>query len=99
MMWTRWGQARPLVKCVALSLFAHLLLVLFMGGTRVLSMLPPGESLAGTVQVRLIEDAGDEDLAPAPAEPDESASEKSDKPLEITAPPLLPAPMPEPTPP
>lgn len=99
MMWTRWGQARPLVKCVALSVFAHLLLVLFMWGTRVLSMLPPGESLAGTVQVRLVEDAGDEDLSPFPAEPDEAASEKSGQPLESTAPPLLPAPMPEPTPP
>lgn len=99
MMWTRWGQARPLVKCVALSVFAHLLLVLFMWGTRVLSMLPPGESLAGTVQVKLIEDAGDEDLFPTPAAAEPAPSEAQDKPLESTAPPLLPAPLPEPTPP
>ena len=89
MMWTQWGQARPLVKCVALSVFAHLLLGLFMWGTRVLSMLPPGESLAGTVQVRLVEDeTGDENLAPWNV-PDE---EPTDKPKAINAPPLLPAP-------
>ena len=29
LMWTRWGQARPLAKCAALSLFAHLLLLSF----------------------------------------------------------------------
>ncbi len=92
MMWTRWGQARPLVKCVALSIFAHLLLVLFMWGTRVLNMLPPGESLSGAVQVKLIEDAGDEDLFPTPAETEAVPSEANDKPFESTAPPLLPAP-------
>ncbi|QDU25759.1 Pectic acid lyase [Anatilimnocola aggregata] len=87
-MWTRWGQARPLVKCVALSIFAHLLLVLFMWGTRVLSMLPPGESLAGTVHVRLVEDTGDENLTPW-TDPTE---EPADKPPENGAPPLMPAP-------
>ena len=98
LMWTRWGQARPLVKCVAISFFAHLLLVIFMWGTRVLNMLPPGESLAGTVQVKLIEDAGDEDLFPAPAEPSAAPSELDNSPLETTAPPLLPA-LPAETPP
>jgi hypothetical protein len=92
LMWTRWGQARPLVKCVALSIFAHVLLVLFMWGTRVFNMLPPGESLAGTVQVRLVEDPGFEDLTPWPENPAEALAEPDESPQPINAPPLLPAP-------
>lgn len=108
MTWTRWGKARPLVKCVALSVLAHLLLILFMWGTRVFSMLPPGESLTGTLAVKLIQDEeGDETLAPWSAQegPIEKAGDGSDsgdapeeKPLAADVPPLLPAPVEEPRP-
>jgi hypothetical protein len=99
MMWTRWGQARPLVKCVLLSVLAHLLLILFMWGTRVLSMMPPGDSLAGTVQVKLIQDEqGDENLAPFPGEPSEAEDPSEDKPLGEGVPDLLPTPAEEPKP-
>ncbi|WP_254508796.1 hypothetical protein [Anatilimnocola floriformis] len=96
LMWTRWGQARPLVKCIALSFFAHMLLFLFMWGTRVLNSLPPGESLTGTTHVRLIDEPGNSDHF---AGPDGSEGvlpgDSVEKP--ITAPDLLPAPPPEET--
>ena len=34
MSWTRLGQGRPLVKCLVLSIFAHLLMVIFFYGTQ-----------------------------------------------------------------
>lgn len=37
---TRWGQSQPLSKCVALSVFAHLLLFLYAHGTRLLNDVP-----------------------------------------------------------
>ncbi len=40
LMRTRWGQVQPLSKCVVLSVFAHLLLVLFAYGTRLLDVEP-----------------------------------------------------------
>jgi hypothetical protein len=42
--------------------------------------------------VKLIEDAGDEDLTPWPAEPDETPKESAEPPKPINAPPLLPSP-------
>lgn len=44
MMRTRWGQARPLSKCVFLSVFAHMLLVGYASVTKVYNDLPPGPS-------------------------------------------------------
>jgi len=34
MSWTKLGQGRPLVKCLVLSIFAHLLMVIFFYGTQ-----------------------------------------------------------------
>jgi len=39
---TRWGQAKPLTKCLALSVFAHILLIVFAYGTRMLA--PAGDA-------------------------------------------------------
>jgi len=38
---TRWGQVKPLSKCVALSLFAHVLFVGYAWGTRLIFEPPP----------------------------------------------------------
>ena len=73
--WTRWGQAKPLTKCLVLSVFAHILLMVYAYGTR---MLAP-EGPIGPEQefrVRLVMD--DELL---PAEPD-----SPEQPLEIVNP-------------
>src|SRR4051812_48010307 len=42
---TQWGQSRPLVKCLGLSLFAHLLILTAMWGTNVFA--PGLASVAG----------------------------------------------------
>ena len=34
LLFTRWGQAKPLAKCAALSVFAHLLLLISACGIR-----------------------------------------------------------------
>ena len=41
LMRTRWGQAKPLSKCVALSVFAHILLAGYAYGTRLIFDPPP----------------------------------------------------------
>ena len=41
LVWTRFGQARPISKCVVLSLLAHLLLLIYMYSSHVLYG-PPG---------------------------------------------------------
>src|SRR4051794_40568368 len=38
---TRWGQAKPLTKCVVLSILAHVWLLMYAYGTRV--VLPQGD--------------------------------------------------------
>ncbi len=62
LVWTRWGQARPLTKCAGLSLFAHLLLLCYCYGTRVFFESPGRATADGTINVR-IEDVTDEEEA------------------------------------
>lgn len=64
LMWTRWGQARPLAKCAGLSLFAHLLLLMYAYGTRVLFDSPGRFTSSGTLQVRLSDENSDQDASP-----------------------------------
>ena len=42
LMWTRWGHAKPLSKCIALSVFAHVLLVFYAHGTKLILAVPAG---------------------------------------------------------
>ena len=61
--WTRWGQGRPITKCALLSLFAHVLLLCYCWGTRILFD-TPGRLLGdGEFHVRII-DSADEEMAP-----------------------------------
>ena len=41
LIWTRWGQYRPLRKCLVLSLLAHLLLAGYAATVQIVSMSPP----------------------------------------------------------
>ena len=59
LLWTRWGQARPVAKCVLLSLLAHVLLIVYAWSTHVLFNSPGSWSGNSTVRVRLA-DANDE---------------------------------------
>lgn len=42
LMRTRWGQVKPLSKCIVLSVFAHFLLFMYAYGTRLFIPPPPG---------------------------------------------------------
>ena len=55
MSWTRVGQARPLVKCLVLSLFAHILLVIFFYGTEFLGIRGEPEQV-DSVQISIVDD-------------------------------------------
>jgi len=52
---TRWGQAKPLSKCVALSLFAHILFMGYAYGTR-MAFAPPEPEQVETVKVNVVAD-------------------------------------------
>src|SRR5437660_161462 len=66
LVWTRFGQARPLSKCVILSLLAHLLLMIYAYSTHILYG-PPGRWTGQIVHVRLRDAADDVEAAPAVA--------------------------------
>src|SRR5438046_3870313 len=58
LVWTRFGQARPLSKCVILSLLAHLLLLVYAYSTHILYG-PPGKWTGQSVTIRLRDAADD----------------------------------------
>lgn len=66
LMRTRWGQAKPLSKCVVLSVFAHMLLVGYASVTKVFDDLPPGKR-GDVTPIHLVTD--DHTLQEEPAEP------------------------------
>ncbi|MEX2175796.1 MAG: hypothetical protein WD872_15640 [Pirellulaceae bacterium] len=63
LVWTRWGQARPIAKCAGLSFAAHALLLIYAYSTRVLFD-QPGSWLGQTVKVRLADPRDDQEAAP-----------------------------------
>src|SRR5262249_39796487 len=62
LMRTRWGQTKPLSKCVALSIFAHILLGGYAYGTRLVFDVPQGGGGERVVKVKVL-DAGRESQA------------------------------------
>lgn len=105
LLFTRWGQARPLAKCVALSVFAHLLLLASACGIRLFHELPAASD-EHVIQLSLA-DLG-EDLVPAPPQdtdlpPEESPPETADllppealAAQDVPQPPRVPEPVPLP---
>ncbi|MGI8980833.1 MAG: prenyltransferase/squalene oxidase repeat-containing protein [Pirellulaceae bacterium] len=100
LVWTRWGQARPLAKCAGLSLFAHLLLLCYCYGTRVFFESPGRATADGTINVRIEDvtdevEAGPESIADTKELPKVSSSEDvffpaKETPKREPAPPLVP---------
>ena len=43
LIWTRWGQYRPLRKCLVLSILAHLLLAGYATTLRIVALVPPAD--------------------------------------------------------
>ena len=81
LVWTRWGQARPLAKCAGLSLAAHVLLLIYACSTRVLFD-QPGTWLGQTVKLHLVDAQDDVEAAtasdgPVPQAWDQAGDEKS----------------------
>lgn len=75
LVWTRWGQAKPLWKCLALSVFAHILLGGYAYGTKLFfqrGMAKQEEAISFSVQSEEIEllesDTADADSESAPWE-------------------------------
>ena len=88
LIWSRFGQAKPVAKCVVLSLLAHVLLLIYAYGTHVLAG-PPGRWTGQIVKVRLRQATDANETAPVST--DESTTWQqpglSDAPLLLTAPP------------
>jgi len=55
MSWTKLGQGRPLVKCLVLSVFAHLLMVIFFYGTQWLGF-RGNDVVVESVKISLVDD-------------------------------------------
>lgn len=75
LMQTRWGHARPLSKCVVLSVFAHILLLGYAYTTELFTDLPPGQPEGTVIQVRVTPPHDPADDAQASAE-EETAWDK-----------------------
>ncbi len=93
LLWTRWGQSKLIHKCAAMSLIVHLILVFLTMTVRIVS----GDGASGggggpPIHVRIVEDKGAPIAAIAANAPVVSTEIKS----EVTAPPLLTPPPPEP---
>lgn len=98
---TRWGQVKPLSKCIVLSVFVHILLLVYARGVHLIAAVParpvehvyrvallgPGDEAAGNEAGQLSEPAG------GPAAKASPATTLATPPA---APELLPAPSPEP---
>ncbi len=65
MVWTRWGQARPMAKCTGLSFAAHALLLIYAYSTQVLFD-KPGSLFGQTVNVYVPDAHDNEEAAPQP---------------------------------
>jgi hypothetical protein len=65
LVWTRWGQARPISKCAGLSLAAHALLLIYAYSTQVLFE-KPGSLFGQTVKVYVPDARDSEEAAPHP---------------------------------
>src|SRR5262245_40409883 len=64
LIWTRFGQARPISKCVLLSLLAHFLLLIYAYSTHILcGPLGPGSWNGQAVMMRIRDAADDEEAA------------------------------------
>ncbi|MFP6617903.1 MAG: prenyltransferase/squalene oxidase repeat-containing protein [Pirellulaceae bacterium] len=63
---TRWGQSKPISKCIALSVFAHLLMMIYAYCTHLWTA-PPTLAVYDTFQIRIVsesESQGEPDVSP-----------------------------------
>ncbi len=87
LLWTRWGHSRPLHKCAALSLIAHLILAFLMMTVRIVNGDGAGGGGGGVpIHVRIVEEV----TKPAARSVISATNAKTDlqPPLLLTPPPL-----------
>ncbi len=78
LMYTRWGQSQPLRKCMAMSLFAHLLMMGYATTVEIVTPLPrPAEQIVHV----LLGDGPDDDAPPGGSGPE--LSKTNDQPWEV----------------
>ncbi len=65
---TKWGQARPVWKCVVLSVMAHILLIGYAYGTHLISRTPQVAEESTPVRVSFYEDDGQQETEIEPKE-------------------------------
>src|SRR3954454_3412864 len=58
LMWTRWGQSKPLQKCAALSLLVHLMLAFLTMTVRIVAGDGGGGGGGVPIRVRILQDRG-----------------------------------------
>ncbi len=92
---TRWGQAKPLTKCVVLSVLAHVWLLMYALGSR--EILPQGDSRSGEKSISVAFDAGPawEPLPSTAHDASESAASEQEPPAWEAPVPLADLPKPE----
>jgi hypothetical protein len=83
LMLTRWGQVRPLSKCIVLSVFAHILLMVYAYGLCLFHD-APGDPVDEVIQVTLLS-PDDESFLDQPV-PEESPVEPLEEPFEVESP-------------
>jgi hypothetical protein len=103
LMWTRWGRSRPLRKCVALSITAHLFLLAFFATAKIVGPPGPGgrgQHVMNVVAVKPLEEPQDQrtpaksmpwNVAPATPIATPEASELQRPEVETRPPPRQPA--------
>ncbi|MGO8690012.1 MAG: prenyltransferase/squalene oxidase repeat-containing protein [Thermoguttaceae bacterium] len=92
LIWTRWGQYRPLRKCLVLSILAHLLLAGYATTVRIVALVPPADVPIAYIEGPAGRGAEGDDPAGVVAAPEARRAAAE------TSPPLLAIPS-QPTPP
>lgn len=92
LVWTRFGQAKPVAKCVVLSLLAHVVLLIYAYSSHVLDG-PPGRWTGQVVKVRLRDASDSREAAPHSGEAEAAWQQPGLEgvPLLLDAPPQPPA--------
>ena len=74
---TRWGQSKPISKCIALSVFAHLLLIIYAYCTHLWTA-PPPLAIYDTYQIKILSESESQgDPAVSPKQLEVASQEKT----------------------
>lgn len=76
LLFKRWGRARPLAKCVALSVFAHILLLASACGVQLFEGIP-GRGPESVIHLTVV-DTGEDPPQSTPSPPDKPLEERPD---------------------